>query len=136
MCSCTKKSKISGMKKFNLNNLTEQIIPVGLATVGFGAAKVVNKIDALQANPTLSGLTQLGLGIFLTTMRNKYIQNVGFGVALAGAHSFLAKPINDVLAKIGIEGIHGALPYTRSFNFSNTVMNGLNGINCTTETLY
>jgi len=119
------------MKKFNLKKITDTAIPVATATVGFGLAKVVNKIDMLQKNPTYSGIAQLGIGIFMSTMKNKHIQNLGFGVAMAGAHSFLANPINDALAKAGITGL-GALPYPGRYASNSQV----NGINCPTQVMY
>lgn len=112
------------MKKFNVKKITDTVIPVATATVGFGLAKVVNKVDMLQKNPTYSGIAQLGLGIFMSTMKNKHIQNLGFGIAMAGAHSFLATPINDALAKAGITGI-GYQPYPGR-NMSNTAVSGIN----------
>ncbi|MBK9718275.1 MAG: hypothetical protein IPO85_12345 [Saprospiraceae bacterium] len=119
------------MKKFNLKKITDTAIPVATATVGFGLAKVVNKIDMLQKNPTYSGIAQLGLGIFMSTMKNKHIQNLGFGVAMAGAHSFLATPINDALAKAGITGL-GYVSYPGRYASNSQV----NGIGCPTEVMY
>lgn len=119
------------MKKFNLKKITDTALPMAEAALGFGLAKVVNKVDILQKNPTYSGLAQIGVGLFLSTMKNKHIQSFGFGVGVAGAHSFLGGPINDALAKAGITGL-GALPYPGRYASNSQV----NGINCPAQVMY
>jgi len=104
------------MKKMNFKKIGEKIIPVGTIAVGFAAAKVVpyavEKIVKPKTGLTNSmiGGSQILVGILLATMKNKHLANLGLGVAVSGAHTFLADPIAKGLESAGLAGINSAYP--------------------------
>ncbi len=98
------------MKKFNFKSLADKVIPVAEMGVGFAAAKVVpaviNKVSKSQTglSNTIVGGAQIVVGIFISTLKNKHLANVGLGVAISGAHTFLANPVNKALEAAGLNG--------------------------------
>lgn len=99
------------MKKFSLKNIGEQIIPVAEMGAGFAAAKVVPALvekvykpaDGKGLTNTLVGASQILAGIILAGMvKNKHVKNVGLGVAISGAHTFLQAPIEKAIETAGL----------------------------------
>lgn len=127
MCNCKSSKSINGMKKFSSKKIVDSVIPVGMAAVGYGGARIVEKFinttDAAKKN-TIVGAVQLAAGIFMTTQKNEHIRSAGFGVALAGANAFLANPIAKALDSIGIKGLNGIGYPSRSYA-SDTQMSGI-----------
>lgn len=135
MCSC--KSKISGMKKLNFKSLSDKLIPVATMSFGFAAAKavpaLVNKVykpsSGAGLSNTIVGVSQIVAGVVLSSMKNKHLANVGLGVAISGAHTFLVDPVNKALETAGLSGIH-AYGTPGSYNYRPNYA----GVGCPSDT--
>jgi len=127
------------MKRISSKKIVDAVVPVGMAAVGYGGARVVEKlvnVGNAQSKNTIVGVTQIAIGVFLTMQKNKHIQSAGFGVALAGANAFLAAPIAKGLEAIGIKGIGApsvGYPYKSSYN--NAANSMMAGVNCPTKVI-
>ena len=99
------------MKKLNIKSITANVVPVATMAVGFATAKVVpfavNKVYSPKGglSNTIIGVSELAAGLFLSSMKNKYLQNVGIGIAISGLHTFLEEPVNTALKAAGFAGI-------------------------------
>ncbi len=118
------------MKTLNVKSLTEKLIPAATIAVGFAAAKAVPAIVGKVYKPagglsnTIIGISEVVAGVFLSTMKNKHVSNVGLGIAVSGIHTFLAAPIKKGLDVAGL-GAYGNLNYR-----PNMFAMGNNGIGC------
>ena len=140
MCGCQFKSSIKGiskMKKLNLKGMTGKVVPVLEGAIGFGAAKVFNKListaaaaDASKAetNKMIVGGAQIAAGIFLLTQKNPHLQAVGMGIAIAGGTSFVGKYVDQALSAAGIKGINAP-----GYPYRYTPNNVMNGIGCASD---
>lgn len=128
------------MKKLNLKSLTDKLIPVAEMSVGFAAAKAIPALVGKIYKPangglsnTIVGISELAAGVFLSTMKNKHLANIGLGIAVSGAHTFLAKPINQGLeaAGIAINGLHApGASYSYNYNPNYSRMAGNEAVGC------
>ncbi|MCF8237699.1 MAG: hypothetical protein K9I85_06055 [Saprospiraceae bacterium] len=80
----------------NLNSLA-------LGTVGFIAAKQLDRVEFIQNNPLVGSAVKIGIGLFLSAGRNKMFQPAGMGMAVAGATQL----VSNVIGGAGLSG----LPY-------------------------
>lgn len=117
------------MKKINIKSMTSNVVPVATMAVGFAAAKVIPFAVSKVYKPTgglgntIIGVSELAAGLFLSSMKNKHLQNVGLGVAISGLHTFLEGPVNTALKAAGI----GAIQYSgRRVVTGNYNMTGIN----------
>lgn len=103
MCGClnNRKSKISGIMKKNaiMGNLNS----VAFGTLGFIAAKQLDRLDFVATNPLVGAAAKLGIGLFIAAGRNKMFQPAGMGMALAGATQLVGNVV-------GGAGVSGFLP--------------------------
>lgn len=119
MCSCSSKSKISGMKKFSVKKAGEKAIPAAEIAAGFALAKIVpwlaKKILPNQnLTNTITGVAEIGVGLLVSTSSNKHLSNVGLGVAVSGCHTFLKGPIESAFKSAGLAGINQPNDYRPS----------------------
>lgn len=134
MCSCSKNSKISGMKKINVKSLSEKLIPAATIAVGFAAAKIVPYVVGKVYKPkdglsnTIVGASEVVAGIVLSTMKNKHVANLGLGMAVSGLHTFLAKPVDQAFAAAGLSGVN-SIGYPKYLpNYASMGCNDVNAI--------
>lgn len=84
-----KKSAILG----NLNS-------VALGTLGFIAARQLDRIEFVASNPLVGAAAKIGIGLFIAAGRNKTFQPAGMGMAVAGATQL----VGDVVGGAGVSG--------------------------------
>lgn len=75
-----------------------------LGSAGFIAAKQLDRIGFIAANPMIGAGAKAAIGLFLAAGKNKTFQPVGMGMALAG----VTQIVGDV---VGSAGVAGFLPY-------------------------
>lgn len=85
------------MKK---NAILGNLNSVAFGTLGFIAAKQLDRIDFVASNPLVGAAAKIGIGLFAAAGRNKMIQPVGMGMALAGATQL----VGNVVSGAGVSG--------------------------------
>lgn len=76
---------------------------VALGTVGFIAAKQLDRVEFIASNPLVGAAAKIGIGLFLAAGRNKMFQPAGMGMAVAGATQLVGNVV-------GGAGVSGFLP--------------------------